>query len=1182
MNELPVVIPDKPEPALLHKASHTINHPQFTNLRELVLLVSGLPLAVVTLRCRGTRLVHSYLSPPLRPQASLDLLCETCLAHGEPIEINQLAEKQALYAGDDPIQYYAGYPLVNPDGQAIGVLSLLDYAPHVLGETQRKALGLMASQMAHLVEESNQKEENKHLDRMLNVSKDLICTVGHDGYFKKINPAFESLLGWDEQYLLRTSLFDLVHRDDIVGTLKEVARLTSGSSITKFTHRIRTRSGTYKFLQWVASPEPDSGIFFAVARDITEEKEKEKKLQISEKNLKSFFENSQGFMCTHDPAGRFISANQAGAAMLGYTVEEMLQLSLFDIVPAKHHTSLKYYLQQINTTGRSNGIMVTQHKNGAQKIWMYNNVLEKGTDGSMYIIGNAIDITERHLLEIDLNRTKEMLEQTNTMARIGGWEFDLLKKRMYWSPITKLIHEVEPDYVPDIERGLDFYKPGESRYKISKAVTAAMQDGTPWDLELQIITAKGRLIWVRSQGRIECENGTCKRMYGAFQDITESVVQQEELRNAKQVAEKASMAKSEFLANMSHEIRTPLNGVIGFTDLVMKTTLTETQRQYLSIVHQSGNSLLNIINDILDFSKIEAGKLELDVTKCDLYELVSQATDIISYQAQHKQLELLLNISASTPRFIWTDPIRLKQVLINLLSNAIKFTDKGEIEIKVEAGKGIENDHTPIYFEVRDTGIGIPLDKQQKIFKAFLQEDVSITRKYGGTGLGLTISNKLLGLMDSHLQVESTPGYGSKFYFELLAKTEHGEPGTWTNGDSIRRVLIIDDNDNNRLIVKQMLLLKQIESDEAKDGFEALNLLARGVRYDVIIVDYHMPYMDGIETIRKIRKNFSDPSFDPKIILLHSSADDELMIKASEELNITSRLAKPIKMQEMYMHLFQHTQKESPSNARAAAIEKQPLHTGPITVLITEDNNANMLLAKTLIKKMAPSARIIEAPNGKEAVKRFQSEKLDIIFMDVQMPVMNGWEATGKIRSLEALEKGNRTPIIALTASNVKGEKEKCLQAGMDDFLSKPFSEEELAAQFTKWTTVEVSTRKQAAPPAEEKASVYFDLQQVIDYLDGDTDFLVEFLDITRKELEASQEDLQKAATAGNLASLNAAAHKLKGTALITGMSKVGNLAKVMEKLPEFHEKVVNDLIEDVRKEIGIVITHIESAKSSL
>jgi len=1283
----------------LSAGGHYETNQGFDKIITMASLVCDERSAFISLFNNQRKLIHQNKKFSSCDIQLLNNYCAQCFDNNNVFEVKdcQAIEIQTADSSKEKISFrsFAACGIKDANGNTIAVLYVTGEEPGSLSSKQKKSLQLLAMQAAEIIDAGRQREELKHFDKLFHVSKDLICVVGADGFFQKINPAFEEVLGWPRKKLLETSLFELVHREDATGTLKEIAKLTSGNSIIKFTNRIRCSNGEFKWLQWMASPEPLTGSFFAIARDISEEKTREMKLKMSEQNLKAFFEHSQGLMCTHDTAGRFISVNEAGAGMLGYNAAEVLKMSLFDLVPVKYHASLKEYLAEINAKGKSSGIMVTQHKEGHNKIWMYNNVLEKNSDGRDYIIGNAIDITERHLLERDLKKTKELLEQTSHVARVGGWEYDLKKGTIYWSDVIKMIHEVEPGYQPTLEASIAFYTM-DCRNKITEALALAISEGKSWELELQVITAKGKLLWVRAKGNAEMENGVCKRLYGTLQDIderkkaalalsmersrllafvehapaavamfdrelkyiavskrwieeyrlenkdlvglshydvfphlpqawrdvnerclngavekkeedvwmppgwqheqylrweirpwyqfdgaiggimmftqdiTEICLQREELRKAKQNAELASIAKSEFLANMSHEIRTPLNGVIGFTDLVLKTALDDTQQQYVSIINQSGNALLNIINDILDFSKIEAGKLELDVAKCDLLELTGQVADIISFQAQNKGLELLLNVPYYLPRFIWVDEIRLKQVLINLIGNAVKFTQEGEIELKIAFIKTEETGNVVLRFEVRDSGIGIPLEKQDKIFEAFLQEDASTTRKYGGTGLGLTISNKLLGLMGSSLKLESEPGKGSRFYFDLTLKAEDHYTQS-ERVERVKKVLVVDDNDNNRLIVKQMLLLKDITTVEARNGFEALNLLAAGESFDVVFMDYHMPYMNGVETIRKIRENFAHLQQLQKIVLLHSSSDDQSVIRACEELKIAYRLAKPIKMREMDSILSRIMLKEQ-AGAKSAEVAAIETTTEKIKVLIAEDNNVNRLLAKTIVKRIAPNATIIEASNGKEALQYFRQSNPSIVLMDIQMPEMNGYEATRYIR---AMETGKHIPVIALTAGNVKGEREKCLDAGMDDFLAKPFVEHDLDIIFSKWITHSEKELIETTTSTTDKTK-HFNLQQVISLLD-DMSALDEFLQLTKDELGIALHELQMIAQQKDLKALNAAGHKLKGTALAAGMHELSGIANEIEHLKVFNETQVDVLINNTAEEIAIILACIDT-----
>ncbi|PRY47358.1 PAS domain S-box-containing protein [Spirosoma oryzae] len=1011
-----------------------------------------------------------------------------------------------------------------------------------------------------------------------------------------------------------------------------------------------------------------------------------------------------------DTESRKLFVNRAEYMYMGATsARDIIGKSDYELYPAESARQSILEDQLVMNSGIPMlGQETLNARHGHDSCWFLSSKIplydEQGKPAGL--LGISLDITARKQAELELQRTSDMLERTNQVARVGGWELNLQTQDIYFSRITREIHEVPDDYVPTLETAINFYKEGHSRDTITKAVATCIEQGTPYALDLQISTYTGRELWVRAVGQGKFVDGQCVALIGTFQDIDEqkrtqrlaqesadmlrklsdrvpgclylfqsfddghiafpylstgatelfeldlnatdtvaetllsrihpedmpalietsrlsrttltnwnadfrvvlprqgerwihadSVPEQladstlwhgyfqdvtarkhseTELIRARQHAEEASRSKSEFLANMSHEIRTPLNGVIGFTDLLMRTQLDPLQQEYMSTVYHSANSLLDVISDILDFSKIEAGKLDLSIEKTDLYDIGSQVADMIKYQAHQKGLEMLLNIAPDVPRYIWTDPVRLRQILVNLLGNAVKFTEYGEIELRVDVRPGPTADQIAFRFEVQDSGIGIAPQHQQKIFDAFAQADSSTTRRFGGTGLGLTISNKLLSLMGSHLQLTSVENQGSTFFFDVLFRAEPGEPLDCAIITGLDRVLIVDDNATNRLIVQNMLNLKGIASDQSSNGIDALEKLKRGPVYDLVLMDYHMPYMDGIETIRQIRRTLNYSADQLPIILLGSSADDAYVEAVCHTLSVQQHLIKPIKIQPFFQALAQIHQPQSlPIPLSAPVAPATPL-VGEQTVLIVEDNSVNMMLASAILRSVSPTINLLTAQNGREGVDVFIRSKPDLILMDIQMPEMNGYEATAAIRALDA---GQTVPIIALTAGIMKSERERCLNAGMNDYITKPVVKDTIARILHQWLPapepVVPAPPMPNQPIATLSMTAHFDEEELRARVGGDKAFMTELLSEVNDYLAGFPAELHHHRTRRDWTEVKAVAHKLKGSALNLSFGILATLASEVEQLASAGEgeaRIV-ELESELQAEIELLQT---------
>ncbi len=879
--------------------------------------------------------------------------------------------------------------------------------------------------------------------------------------------------------------------------------------------------------------------FLGIAKDVTESKQAEVDLRHERFLLDTLMRNLPDSIYFKDAESRFLRISQALAKRFGLSdPQDAVGNNDFDYFTAEHAQSAQADERVLMRTAEP--IIDKEEREtwpDGRRTWVATSKLplrdETGTIVGTF--GISRDITETKLADERFRLVVEasanallMVDREGKIVLVNSQAerlFGYVRDELLAQSIEILVPEPVRDAHRDLRAGF-FANPQSREMGLGRPLYGARKDGSTFPVEVGL-------------SPLETEDGFFA--LASVIDITARKALEDSLRSAKESAEAASRAKSEFLANMSHEIRTPMNAIIGMTELVLGTDLASLQRDYLALVLESGETLLAIINEILDFSKIEAGKMKLEFVDFAIWDVVGDALKSLALRAHNKGLELVYHIAHGIPEMLVGDPVRLRQVIVNLVGNAIKFTDRGEILVDISCEEQ-EPSGVLLRFAVTDTGMGIPPEKQKLIFAAFTQADSSTTRRFGGTGLGLAISSRLVALFGGELQLRSESGKGSTFSFAVRFGRSRRPKASQS---PVRRttlqgtdVLVVDDNATNRKILEEMLRSWGMNPLIAASAPEALDRLQQrfqaGQVIPLLLTDVHMPNVDGLMLVEQIRDN---PRFANLLVIVLTSGDQGSEADRWEKLGVASRLMKPVKQSELLTAIEDALSTGKRLSNRAAVPPPEDLSpVVPLRILLAEDGLTNQKLAVALLQKWGH--QVVVANNGREAVQAYENERFDLVLMDVQMPEMDGLEATQCIRAREG-NLGRRTPIVAMTARAMKGDREQCLESGMDGYVSKPIRQRDLNQAIAAFFVNRSST---ASP------SVVVDWSFALQSVDNDRQTLCELIDIFRHEAPRLAAELENGVKAGNTEVVCRAAHTLKGTLGAFGVSQLVELATRVEE----------------------------------
>jgi two-component system sensor histidine kinase/response regulator len=1083
----------------------------------------------------------------------------------EELKDQLFKEGEMSQSGSDSLSWL-GVPLRTP-ARTIGVLAVQHYEKENAYSTRDlEFLSSVGDQIALAIEQKRaeqalQEAEEKYRSIFENATKGIYQTTPK-GEFLAINPMAARILGFasTDQTVDRAGYgyVDPNRRNEFLRLIEET------NALDGFESEIYRKDGSRVWVtenaRTVRGPDGKVIYYEGTLEDITARKAAEKALQEAEEKYRSIFEQSIDGIFQNTPEGRHLSVNPALARMLGFASPEELIHDRDNIGRQAYvdPAMREKFKQALEEGGSIAGFEYEVYRKDGSKIWVSENahIVRDGEGRALFYEGSVQDITEQKHAEAELKRSQLRLAEAQQIGHVGSWECDVVTHEVTWSDEEYRLFGFSPgECIVTNELYMSRIHP-DFRELTAEWVKTVIANKKSSRLDNRIVRPNGEERILRHWADVVLDaTGQVVRLLGMSQDITEQRQIETELLQAKEAAESTSRAKSDFLANMSHEIRTPMNGIIGMTDLTLETDLNRVQREYLGMVKSSAHSLLVLINDILDFSKIEAGHLRLEAIDFSLRDCVGQTLETLGVRSNAKGLELAVRIDPRISDTLVGDAARLRQVITNLVDNAIKFTARGEIVVEINCESGAAEE-VCLRFSVRDTGVGIPREKQQQIFEAFVQADGSTTRHYGGTGLGLGICTKIVEQMRGKIWVESTPGEGSTFHFTAHFLHSKTPASSLEALETVRglRVLVVDDNATNRRIFHEMLsnweMIPLLASSAADAMTEVERVADADCSFDLVLVDAMMPGTDGFALARQIR---SAPRTAAAPIIMLSSGLRPGDDARAHTAGIATLLTKPVQ-QSVLLAAIQNAIAQKPETP-------VPMPAGPETlpapkpvsralrIVVAEDNPVNRAVATGMLKKQGHTLTLAE--NGREAVRFWQLEKPDLILMDVQMPELDGMEATREIRAAEE-GSGHHTPIIAMTAYAMSGDSERCLLAGMDAYLSKPLTKELLL----KTIASVVKGGVPAMAPAGGAAPL-FSRAVLLDNLDGDTALLDRVTALFKQNTPAYLDQMRQAISERDGAALEKSAHTLLGSLGIFGAHRARDITMTLQvtgQLQNFEE----------------------------